>query len=525
MKKILILLAVFIAYSGLQAAEISLWPKNTKDLKKWNAPAQMWEKDDSGNYILVVKNNQPGGGRLIEHKLDLEKYRGYALAVSVEIKADNVSKPEPPWLGIKFMMPHTTAGVTTWLSATDGRHGSHDWKPYELSMNISPFLDSAVIALGLQASTGEVRFRNLKAKLIPPDVLRPMPYKLPDDFKCEYSPAVKNRPVRRGAMFQIPALITEKDIRDFAAWGGNLIRWQFQTYKAHDMKYYHQVLDESLAKLKKLEPLLKELDVKVIFDMHETPGGRLGSPAVLGTAGGTAVLDGSSCMRIFVDDFCLNEYINAWKKIATALKDSGIIWGYELLNEPTAAGQKTKYHYLLAQYEAAKEIRKIDPETPIIVESDEWANPSTFSYLSPLPLKNIIYAFHFYEPGPYTHQGTSSATMEEVKKGNLRKYPSETFDKNSLRKTVMPIQDFANRYHAQVVCSEFSVIRWAPGAEQWLEDIISIFEENNWNWTYHAFREWHGWSVEHDSDWRNENPVNYNTKRKEILLEHFKKQR
>ncbi len=525
MKKNLILLMAFIVCLGLQATEIPLWPKCTEDFRKWNAPAQMWKKDKLGNYVLFVKNKQPGGGMLIEHKLDLEKYRGYAIKVSVEIKADNVSKPTPPWLGIKFMMPHTTAGITTWLSATDGTYGTHNWKTYELSTGISPFMEKAVICLGLQSSTGEVRFRNLKATLIPPDVLRPMPYKLPDNFKCEYSPAVKNRPVRRGAMFTNPSLITEKDVRDFAAWGGNLLRWQFQTHKPHDMKHYHQILNESLAKLKELEPLLKELDVKVIFDMHETPGGRLGNPAVLGTAGGTAVLDGSACMRIFVDDFCYNEYIRTWKKIAAALKDSDVIWGYELLNEPTAAGQNAKYHYLLAQYEAAKAIREIDPETPIIVESDEWANPGTFSYLSPLPLKNIVYSFHFYEPGPYTHQGTVPDTMEEVKRGNLKKYPDKGLNKNTLEKIMLPVLDFASRYDAQILCGEFSVIRWAPGAEQWLEDVISLFEKNNWNWTYHAFREWHGWSVEHDSDWRNENPVKYNTKRKKILLKYFKKQK
>ena len=45
---------------------------------------------------------------------------------------------------------------------------------------------------------------------------------------------------------------------------------------------------------------------------------------------------------------------------------------------------------------------------------------------------------------------------------------------------------------------EFSAVAWAPGAADWLRDAISLFEEYGWDWTYHAFREWPPWSVEHE---------------------------
>ena len=44
-----------------------------------------------------------------------------------------------------------------------------------------------------------------------------------------------------------------------------------------------------------------------------------------------------------------------------------------------------------------------------------------------------------------------------------------------------------------------SAIAWAPGADQYLRDCISLFEEYGWDWTYHAFREWGPWSVEHET--------------------------
>ena len=30
----------------------------------------------------------------------------------------------------------------------------------------------------------------------------------------------------------------------------------------------------------------------------------------------------------------------------------------------------------------------------------------------------------------------------------------------------------------------------------WIRDCIDILEEYGWDWSYHAFREWDGWSVE-----------------------------
>ena len=48
--------------------------------------------------------------------------------------------------------------------------------------------------------------------------------------------------------------------------------------------------------------------------------------------------------------------------------------------------------------------------------------------------------------------------------------------------------------------------RWAGavGADRYIADCIALFREYGWDWTYHAFREWEGWSVEHE-------PVSFGT--------------
>ena len=74
-----------------------------------------------------------------------------------------------------------------------------------------------------------------------------------------------------------------------------------------------------------------------------------------------------------------------------------------------------------------------------------------------------------------------------------------------------------------IFLGEFSAIRWAPdgSAHRYIRDCIEIFEKHGWDWTYHAFREWSGWSVEHTSDRSDTQPAKKPTQRKKLLLEWF----
>ena len=73
------------------------------------------------------------------------------------------------------------------------------------------------------------------------------------------------------------------------------------------------------------------------------------------------------------------------------------------------------------------------------------------------------------------------------------------FDKDCLRSAVRGAREFQLKYGARIYAGEFSAVAWAEGAENYLRDCISLFGEYGWDWTYHAFREWEGWSVEHET--------------------------
>ncbi len=189
-------------------------------------------------------------------------------------------------------------------------------------------------------------------------------------------------------------------------------------------------------------PVLREQDIRVIIDMHFPPGGRYSRGGVLGTAGAEAAdAFGNKARFLMMEEPEYRQaFLDTWKRIAARYKDNPVIYGYDLVNEPDQRGP-AKFDYWTLQFDAAKAIRAIDPETPVIVESNNWCSPLSYDEFSPMPLKNIIYQIHMYHPGPYTHQGVGD-------KSYIAEYPRRvlplTTSKEDLRRTLQPAIDFQN---------------------------------------------------------------------------------
>jgi hypothetical protein len=85
------------------------------------------------------------------------------------------------------------------------------------------------------------------------------------------------------------------------------------------------------------------------------------------------------------------------------------------------------------------------------------------------------------------------------------------------------VREFQLAYGAHIYVGEFSAIRWAPdnGAYRYLRDCVEVFEEYGWDWSYHAFREWDGWSLEHGTDPDDRTPNSTPGKRLQFMLDWF----
>ncbi|KAH0793489.1 cellulase family glycosylhydrolase [Histomonas meleagridis] len=419
------------------------------------------------------------------------------LIVTAWIASENVSPPKDSWNGVKLMYSYKKNNQTVYPGQSTIISGTHPWTEvtYKVTTYAMDNVSAGNMFLGLQDSTGTVYFSNMTfevVKTIEPEFLSTI------DYQCEYTQRVLSRSRARGAMS--PTKFKEEDFEDFKSWNGNIFRWQLTSYEGdyNNLTQYNEWINYKLDELELVFQKAEELKIWIVIDMHQSPGGRSGGNIM------------------YENETFHNLYIEIWKTIATRFKDCKMLWAYDLINEPSH-NSNAFIDYLQSQYQVAKIIREIDPYTPIIIEFNFQSDAYRYIYYA-LPLKDIFYSIHIYIPHKFTHQGVLESCPN-----NSGSYPGSFdgtyYNKSAIENYYKTLIDFQKAHNAKIFMGEFSAILWAKGAEDYIEDVIKIAEERNWDWTYHAFREWNGWSVEHE--WIN-GPRVETTKRKEILLKYFK---
>lgn len=302
--------------------------------------------------------------------------------------------------------------------------------------------------------------------------------------RSETSVCVDKSLTKRGVMSP-GGDMTEDDFRTLASWGATLLRFQMvRDWHAvngnRDLAEYDRWLDGRLDHFDKIIlPLALKYGLRVVLDLHVPPGGR----------------DANAEATMFYDAKYADHFVNSWRRIARRFRGRYGVYGYDLINEPCHKRKAIENcDYWNIQRRAAEAVRKEDPDVTIIIESNEWDAPASFADLKPMPFNNVIYQVHMYEPFAFTHQRVLGTRPWTLPWPCMEKGWGESF----LRSILKPVRDFQIKYGARIYVGEFSAVCWAPGAENWLHDCIDIFYEYGWDWTYHAFREWPGWSVEHE---------------------------
>lgn len=455
-------------------------------------------------FILTVKVPQKEKNAMNCAKADISliPWRGGELFIAIPCRADSVTKPALPYNGIKVMLMYQDRNGKIQYAGGRTDIGTFSWKMVTASATIPENAVSGTILLGLQDSSGEVQF-DLSGLTL--DGFRP-----PSSYKqCSYTSRVTKTPPLRGVMS--PRRFNPGDLADLQKWGANLVRVQFcrnwlKVGTDQDINDYDSWMEENLRHLELILAEAQTRGIRVIIDLHTPPGGWC--------QGGET--------RMFFEKKYADHYLETWKKIAHRFKNHPAIWGYDLLNEPVQR-RNAKFDYWTIQFDAAQAIRMIDDEIPIIIESNRAASPEAFSYLKPFPLNNIIYQAHFYEPKEYTHQQVFSQYPDPfVYPGHMR---NGFCGRDELRQYLEPIRKFQQRYGARIYIGEFSVAAWAHGAADYLADCITLFEEYQWDWSYHAFRESRIWSVEHVGSSREYLVQSSENARKKVLLRAFEKNR
>lgn len=455
--------------------------------------------------VDIPAANKPTSGN-VQAYYDLKQFDGKPFVATIRARGFRLSKPPERWLGFKFMMAYQDqeTGQTHWPGAMQ-RVGDFDWQTVRMVDSLTNLKRGrGLLTLGIQAGTGKVEFdlSTFEIHEMPP--LWPTTN---TTYTCVYTPKIAARPPRRGVM--LGHKMKEEDIQVLHSWGVTLARFQmtrgWNTVGGNrDLADYDKYIDGELDDLENLLVWAKKYGIQIVVDMHAAPGSR----------------DDVHDLYMCHDKKYADHFIATWRRIATRFRGRPEIYGFDLVNEPqqiTPALPGCDYWSL--QCRAAEAIREVDPETPVIIESNCYDGPATFSYMFPLALTNIIYQVHMYVPMEFTHQQVSD------KKGPRTFYPdpSRHWDIDYLRTTMRPVIAFQKKYNAKIYVGEFSAIVWGQGADAYIRDCISVFEENKWDWTFHAFREWSGWSVEYEAKEPWQQVPSTDNPRKRALLEGFRK--
>lgn len=324
-------------------------------------------------------------------------------------------------------------------------------------------------------------------------------------WRVAYPARVAEMPPLRGVM--LPAApCAEDDFRTLREWGATLARYQMvrgwhKQNDNQDLAEFDRWLDNKLDHLERdVLPWAKKYSIRIVVDLHVPPGGR-----------------DRGEMNMFHNPLWADHFVACWRRIAARFRSRPEIFGFDLINEPSQSKPSPPgLDYWNLQRRAAEAVRTIDSDTPIIVAANQWDSAPAFEYLSPLALNNVIYQVHMYQPFDFTHQGVHATDAGYTK----FPYPNaeKGWNRDYIRRCLAPVAEFQKRHNARIYVGEFGAIAWADGADRYIADCISVFEEFGWDWTYHAFREWPGWSVEHQADsWRKFSPSSDNPRRRALL--------
>ena len=476
--------------------------KTVFDDREWRLSPEC--RVDGCILTVTVPKDLAGGLHAAKTTVDLAPFEDGGFEAAIRVRGEGVTVPPQPYNGVKFMFHYRnkSGGEEKWPGARLPT-GDFGWR--QASMRCEKFSGAeggkGELVLGLQDSSGTVSFDLSTLSIGTPRPLSPITNQ---NHRAAYTPDVAARPRMRGVMS--PARdMNEDDFRTLKAWGATLLRYQMVrnwhgVNTNQDLDEFDRWLNGNLDNFDKVAlPMAAKYGIKVVLDFHVPPGGR----------------DISGDMNMFYEERYANHFIETWRRIARRFKGREGLYGYDLINEPSQQlAASPGLDYWSVQCRAAEAVRAEDPLTPVIIESNGWDSPKTFGSLSPLALTNIIYQAHMYSPMDFTHQQVMNRRQHRVAYPNAEKGWNREF----LRDEMKAVREFQLKHGARIYVGEFSAVAWAEGAGRYLGDCIEMFEEYGWDWSYHAFREWAGWSVEHEgADSKSLHPSADNPRKRALL--------
>jgi len=209
------------------------------------------------------------------------------------------------------------------------------------------------------------------------------------------------------------------------------------------------------------------------------------------------------------DQAAQDAWAGMWHYTAERYRDNPIVVGYDLMVEPNAnevgsdplhdplniwdpeefysdyGGTLYDWNQLYPRITAA--IREVDPDTPILIGGMSYSAVEWLAYLEPTGDSRTVYMVHQYAPTVYTHQeppllytypGVFDTDWDGV---------DDQFNRAWLEDLLSTIDTFTVTHGVPVAVNEFGLCRWEPGAADFMQDQMDLFEQRGMN---HALWVW-----------------------------------
>lgn len=242
------------------------------------------------------------------------------------------------------------------------------------------------------------------------------------------------------------------------------------------------VLDEMVARA-------LSRNVAVIIDLHPTPEYK---------------------RQLATSDDSVERCAQLWSRIAEhfAPLDQDRVF-FEVMNEPEAPDT---YRWIGIQQLLMASIRRAAPVNTIIVAGSRYSDIENLIALPEFADRNLIFAFHYYSPHTFTHQGaswgsaywiglhdvpfpgTGSSTAKaptDQAQWQLLQYQLNHWDPQRIAAEIQFAANWASRRRVPLLCDEFGVYRTFTKREdrvRWLSAVREALEKNNIGWTMWDYR-------------------------------------
>jgi endoglucanase len=180
-----------------------------------------------------------------------------------------------------------------------------------------------------------------------------------------------------------------------------------------------------------------------------------------------------------------SEFLASWTALADHCQRRPPEVLFEILNEP--APKFTHESWSNYWHEALAIIRKSNPARTVIIGPDPW---NSFKQLESLQLpeedRNLIVTFHYYDPFPFTHQGTPW-TGQRDKTGVT--WQGTEQERQAIEQDFEQVQAWAKRHQRPIYLGEFGAYEKGDmdSRVRWTAFVTRQAEKRDWSWAYWQF--------------------------------------